>query len=113
MCLPEKIALRIRKVETMEIAWRRLGTLFKDKKAFIKDLMQDIWSVFVIRDGEGERLMDYYVLLQSHIDEAGRACLLEMLLIPANVEEMVCLLPTWEKRIWREHQGQIHSIDRA
>jgi hypothetical protein len=81
--------------------------------AFIKDLMQEVRSVSVIRDGEDERLMDYYVLLQSHTEEAGRACLLEMLLIPANKEEMVRPLPTWEKRVWREHQGQIQVIDRA
>jgi hypothetical protein len=37
MCLPEKIALRIRRVETMETAWRRLDALFKDETAFIKD----------------------------------------------------------------------------
>ncbi len=37
----------------------------------------------------------------------------EMLLIPANVEEMVHALPNWEKRVWREHQGQINVIDRA
>jgi hypothetical protein len=28
--------------------------------------------VSVIKDGEDERLMDYYVLLQSHIEEARR-----------------------------------------
>jgi len=36
-----------------------------------------------------------------------------MLLIPAIVEEMVRPLPTWEKRVWGERQGQIHAIDRA
>jgi hypothetical protein len=57
--------------------------------------------------------MDYYVLLESHIREARIAGLLEMLLIPANVVEMVRPLPTWEKRVWGERQGQIHAIDRA
>jgi hypothetical protein len=75
--------------------------------------MQEIRSVSVIKDGEDELLMDYYVLLQSHIQEAARAGLLEMLPIPANGEEMVRPLPTWEKRVWRECQGQIHGIDRA
>jgi hypothetical protein len=42
MCLQEKIAAWIRKVETMEIAWRRLDTFFKDEGTFIKDLMQEI-----------------------------------------------------------------------
>ncbi len=51
MCLPEKIAVRIRKVETMEVAWRRLEALFKDESAFIKNLMQEIPSVSAIKDG--------------------------------------------------------------
>jgi hypothetical protein len=48
--------------------------------------------------------MDYYVL-QSHIEEARRASLEDMLLIPANVKEMVRPLPNWEKRVWRERLG--------
>jgi hypothetical protein len=70
ICLPEKVATQIRKVESMETAWRRLDALHKDETAFIKDLMQEIRSVSVIKDGEDERLMDYYVLLQSHLEEA-------------------------------------------
>jgi hypothetical protein len=93
MCLPEKIAVRIRKVESMETAWRRLDALFKDETAFIKNLMQEIWNVSVIKDGDDERLMYYYVLLQSHIEEACRAGLEEMLLISANMEEMMHQLP--------------------
>jgi|LakMenEpi03Aug12_release.lakeMendotaPanAssembly.Ray.scaffolds.fasta_scaffold1463442_2 hypothetical protein len=57
--------------------------------------------------------MDYYVLLQSHIEEAHRAGVVSMLLIPANMEEMVLTLPNWEKRVWRECQGRIHAIDRS
>jgi hypothetical protein len=69
----------------------------------------------VIKDGEDEHLMDYYVMLQSHFEEAKRSDLLCMLLITAYVEEMVSTLPTpnWETRVWRERQGRIHAIDRA
>jgi hypothetical protein len=35
--------------------------------------MREIRSVFVIKDGDNVGLMDYYVLLQSHIKEARRA----------------------------------------
>ncbi len=42
--------------------------------------MQDIKTVPLIKDGDDERLMDYYVMLQSHIVEACNAELLEMLL---------------------------------
>jgi hypothetical protein len=69
--------------------------------------MQDIKGVAPINEGDDERMMDYYVTLQAHIEEA-----LDMLLIPANVELMVLPLTTWEKRIWREAQGRIPAEDR-
>jgi hypothetical protein len=76
--------------------------MYNDHTAFIKGLMQEIRSVSLIKDGEDERLMDYYMLLQSHIEEAHRAVLVSMLLIPANMEEMVLTLPNWEKSIWEK-----------
>jgi hypothetical protein len=97
MCLPEKIAARIKSAETMENAWIRLEAWFGDMSLFIKDLMQDIKSVAPIKEGDDERLMDYYVMLQAHITEARNADVLDMLLIPANVELMVLLLTAWEK----------------
>ena len=48
----------------------QLEAWFGDKSLFIKDLMQDIRSVTMIKDGNDERLMDYYVTLQAHIEEA-------------------------------------------
>jgi hypothetical protein len=75
--------------------------------------MQEIRGISTIKDGEDERLMDYYVLLQSHIEEAAKAGLACMLLIPANVEEMVRPLPKWETRVWRERQGRVHAINRV
>ncbi len=83
----------------MENAWIRLDAWFGDKNLFIKDLMQDIRSVTSIKDGDDERLMDYYVTLQAHIEEARSAGALDMLLIPANVELMVLL---WGLRIFGE-----------
>jgi hypothetical protein len=59
-----------------------------------------------------ERMMDYYVTLQAHIEEARSAGALDMLLIPANVELMVLPLTTWEKRVWREAQGRLPAEDR-
>jgi hypothetical protein len=113
MCLPEKIAMRIKSAETMENAWIRLDAWFGDKSLFIKDLMQDIKNVAPIKDGDDERLMDYYVTLQAHIAEARNADILDMLLIPANVELMVLPLTAWEKRVWREAQGRLPAEDRA
>ncbi len=56
----------------MENAWIRLEAWFGDKSLFIKDLMQDIRSVTPIKDGDNERLMDYYVTLQAHIADSGQ-----------------------------------------
>jgi hypothetical protein len=113
MCLPGKIAARIKSAETMENAWIRLEAWFGDKSLFIKDLMQDIRSMTPIKDGDNEHLMDYYVMLQAHIAEARNADALDMLLIPANVELMVLPLTAWEKRVWREAQGRLPAEDRS
>jgi hypothetical protein len=111
MCLPEKLSARIKSADTMENAWIRLEAWFGDKGLFIKDLMQDIKSVTPIKEGDKERMMDYYVTLQAHIKEARKVGALEMLLIPANVELMVLPLTAWEKRIWREAQGRLPAED--
>ncbi len=75
--------------------------------------MQDIKGVAPIKEGDDERMMDYYVMLQAHTEEARSAGALDMLLIPANVELMVLPLTTWEKRIWREAQGRLPAEDRS
>jgi hypothetical protein len=113
MCLPEKLSAKIKSAETMENVWIRLEAWFGDKSLFIKDLMQDIRSVTPIKDGDDERLMDYYVTLQAHIAEARNAGALDMLLIPGNVELMVLPLTAWEKRIWKEAQGRLPAEDRS
>ncbi len=113
MCLPEKLSNKIKSANTMENAWIRLEAWFGDKNLVIKDLMQDIKGVTPIKDGDDDRLMDYYVTLQAHIEEARSAGALDMLLIPANVELMVLPLTTWEKRVWREAQGRLPAEDRS
>ncbi len=113
MCLPEKLSARIKSADTMENAWIRLEAWFGDKGLFIKDLMQDIKSVTPIKEGDDERMMDYDMTLQAHIEEARNAGALDMLLIPANVELMVLSLTAWEKRIWRVAQGRLPAEDRS
>jgi hypothetical protein len=94
MCLPEKLSARIKSADTMKNAWIRLEAWFGDKGLFIKDLMQDIKGATPIKEGDDERMMDYYVTLQAHIEEARNAGALDMLLIPANMELMVLPLTT-------------------
>jgi hypothetical protein len=75
MCLPEKIAARIKSAETMENAWIRLEAWFGDRGLFIKDLMQYIRSVTPIKDDDDERLMG---LLRdaagAHLGSPQRGC---------------------------------------
>ena len=52
MCLPQKIAAKLKTAETMETAWVRLDAWFGDRGLFIKDLMQDIKNVPPIKDGD-------------------------------------------------------------
>jgi hypothetical protein len=89
MCLPEKIVGKLNTVETIATTWVRLDAWFGNRGLFIKNLMQDIKNVTPIKDGDNERLMDFYVMLQSHIAKARNTGLLDMLLIPANMEMMV------------------------
>jgi hypothetical protein len=113
MCLLEKLSVRIKSADSMENACIRLEAWFGDKGLFIKDLMQYIKGATPIKEGDDERMMDYYVMLQAHIEEARNAGALDMLLIPANLELMVLLLTAWEKRIWREVQGRLPAEDRS
>jgi hypothetical protein len=43
--------------------------------------------------------MDYYLLLQLHIEKAVKAGLACIVLIPTNVEEMVRPIPNWKTRV--------------
>jgi hypothetical protein len=52
ICLPEKIAAKLKIAETMETAWVRLDAWFRDRGLFIKDLMQDIRNMPPIKDGD-------------------------------------------------------------
>jgi hypothetical protein len=84
-CLPDKIAVRVKKAEDMLTAWRIMDAVYDNPLAFIKDLMQEIRTVPGFKEEECEKMMEYYMLLQSHIAEADKADVGVMLLIPANI----------------------------
>jgi hypothetical protein len=111
MCLPERVAARIRRAESMPVAWAILDTFYNDPVQFARDLMQDIQAVQKIRENEFEKLLEYYILLQGHIAEGDKADQGDMLLIPANIEEMVQALPLREEMLWREEQANVHPRD--
>jgi hypothetical protein len=54
-------------------------------------------------------MMEYYMLLQSHIAEADKADVGALLLIPANIADMT--LPYAEGKRWRDQLGRIHPLD--
>ena len=110
-CLPEKVAERIKKVEGMPAAWRMLDTYYDDPVQFARDLLQDVTAVSKIKEYEFDRLLDYYVLLAAHIDEAGKAQQLGIFLTPANIEEMTRAFPLREEVLWREDQARVRPVD--
>ncbi len=85
------------------------------KNLFIKDLMQDIRNVSPIKDGDDERLMDYYVTLQAHIEEAHSAGALGMLLIPGFVFTALTARGRMEKppAAWTPGQTVAFLFDRV
>jgi hypothetical protein len=110
-CLPEKIAIRIKKAEDMLTAWWILDAIYNNPLAFIKDLMQEIRAVSEFKEEDCEKMMEYYMLLQSHIAEADKADVAAMLLIPANIADMTRVLPYAEGKRWRDQLGRIHPLD--
>jgi hypothetical protein len=69
--------------------------------------MQDVLTTPKIKEFEFDRLLDYYVLLQAYIDEAEKAGQAEMLLIPANIEEILRPLPMREEVLWRKEAAGV------
>jgi hypothetical protein len=110
-CLPDKIALRVRKAEDMLTTWRIMDAVYYNPLAIIKDLMQEIKAVPEFREDDSEKMMEYYMLLQSHIAEADKADVGAMLLIPANIADMTRILPYAEGKRWRDQLGRIHLLD--
>jgi hypothetical protein len=110
-CLPDKIALHVRKAEDMLMTWRIMDAVYDNLLAFIKDLMEEIRAVPEFRENESEKMMEYYMLLQSHIAEADKADVGAMLLIPANIADMFRILPYAEGKRWRDQLGRIHPLD--
>jgi hypothetical protein len=55
-------------------------------------------------------MMEYYMLLQSHIAE-DRAVVGAILLIPANIADMTRTLLYTEGKRWRDQLGSIHPLD--
>jgi hypothetical protein len=101
-CLPDKIAIHIKKAEDMLKAWRILDAIYDNPLAFIKDLMQEIRAVPEFREEDCEKMMEYYMLLQPHIAEAD---------IPASIADMTRILPYAEGKRWRDQLGRIHPLD--
>jgi hypothetical protein len=56
-------------------------------------------------------LLEYYILLPGNIAEADKVDQWDMLLIPANIEEIVQVLPLREEMLWREEQANVHPRD--
>jgi hypothetical protein len=95
----------------MLTAWRILDAIYDNPLACIKDLMQEIRAEPEFREEDCEKLMEYYMLRQSHIAEDDKADVGAMLLIPANIADMTQTLPYAEGKRWRDQLGRIHPLN--
>jgi hypothetical protein len=55
--------------------------------------MQEIRAMTTFKEEESEKVMEYYLFLQSHIAQADKSDCIGMLLMPANIEDMTCSYP--------------------
>ena len=110
-CMEKKTSERIKRMETMAACWRMLDTFFDRPVQFARDLMAEITSFKKIHDSEHDKLLEYYVLLQTNIDEADKAGLRDVLLHANNLVAMESLLPPRELMLWREAQGALPMRD--
>jgi hypothetical protein len=88
-----------------------MDAIYNNPLAFIKDLMQEIRAVPKFKEEECEKMMEYYMLRQSHIAKADKADVGAMLLIPANIADMTWTLPYAEGKQWRDKLGRINPLN--
>jgi hypothetical protein len=89
----KKVADMLRCEVTMAGCWRLLDPFFSRPTQFAQDLLTEITDTKRIQFAEYEKLLDYYVLLRTHITEAKKANMIEVLLTQANMALMEQPLP--------------------
>jgi hypothetical protein len=95
-CMGEKTAKRLEGASSMTEAW----TMLDDLHCVTKGLMVEFQGLAAIKKRHFERQHDHYCLIQYSISAADEARQGHLLLVFANIEEMMRALPQCEKTLW-------------
>jgi hypothetical protein len=103
----EKTAKRLEGASSMTEAW----TMLDDFYYVTKGLMVEFQGLAAIKKRHFERQHNHYFLIQYSISAADEARQGHLLLVFANIEEMLRALPQREKTLWWDAWGHMGSRD--
>jgi hypothetical protein len=106
-CMSEKTAKRLKGASSMVEAWDMMDDFYY----VTKGLMVEFQGLAVIKKHHFERQHDHYFLIQYSISAADEARQGHLLLVFANIEEMLRALPQRERTLWWEAWGHMGSKD--
>jgi hypothetical protein len=105
--MSEKTAKRLKGARSMAEAWAMMDDFYYIPKG----LMVEFQGLAAIKKRHFERQHDHYFLIQYSISAADEARQGHLLLVFANIEEMLRALPQREKTLWWEAWGHMGSKD--
>jgi hypothetical protein len=106
-CMDKKTAKQLEKASSMTEVWTMLDDLYY----VTKGLMVEFRGLAAIKKRQFERQYDHYFLIQYSICAADEARQGPLLLVFANIEEMLQALPQREKILWWDAWGHMGSRD--
>ncbi len=106
-CMGEKTAKRLQGASSITEAW----TMLDDFYYVTKGLVVEFQGLATIKKRHFERQHDHYFLIQYSISAADEARQGHLLLVFANIKEMMQALPQREKTLWWDAWGHMGSRD--
>jgi hypothetical protein len=103
----EKTARRLERVGSMAEAWAMMDDFYH----ITEGLMVEFQGLVTIKKRHFERQYDHYFLIQYSISAADEVRQGHLLLVFANIEEMLRALPQREKTLWWEAWGHMGAKD--
>jgi len=106
-CMSKKTVKHLKGAGSMAEAWAMMDEFYY----VTKGLMVEFQGLAAIKKRHFERQHDHYFLIQYSISAADEARQGHLLLVFANIEEMLRALPQREKTLWWEAWGHMGSKD--
>jgi hypothetical protein len=85
----------------MQEVWERLDSAYDLPMQFINELKLEVLAIPKIKDGESEKLLEYYETLRDNVGEAAKNNLQKTFLTSLNIDAMTQVLPPKEEELWR------------